>query len=323
MLAVFGVTFLTPLDALFAVAASVPLVALLLTERRAAQVRRVLSASLPGRRALVPVVLALVLLPTLVAVAAAQPVVVRQQFIHERADAQAFFVIDTSASMTAARGPRDRTRLARAKALALQLRAKLPDLPVGIASMTDRALPNVMPTTDPTLFLRTLAQSVHVNAPPPSQLYHGRATTFTALVPLVGAHFFAPSVQRRVIVVFTDGESVPIPQYLGDTIQRRVTPIYVHVWQPGERIFRADGKPDPGYAADPTSADALAKLATVTDGKTFGESQIPQVAKAVRDAVGYGQTQTHVDAYARVPLAPWFVLAGILPLAYLLWRRNA
>ena len=35
------------------------------------------------------------------------------------------------------------------------------------------------------------------------------------------------------------------------------------------------------------------------------------------------QTQKQVDAYARVPLAPWFVLAGILPLAFLLWRRNA
>ena len=323
MLAVFGVTFLTPLDALFAIAASVPLVALLVTERRAAYVRRVLASSLPGRRALLPVVLALVLLPALVAVAAAQPVVVRQQFINERADAQAFFVLDTSASMTAKRARYAHSRLARAKALALQLRAKLPDLPVGIASMTDRALPNVMPTTDPTLFERTLAQSVHINAPPPSQLYHGRATTFTALVPLVGAHFFAAGVERRVIVVFTDGESVPIPQYLGDTIQRRVTPIYVHVWQPGERIFRSNGKPDPGYTADPTSSDALAKLAAVTDGRTFDESQLPQVAKAVRDAVGYGQTQTHIDAYARVPLAPWFVLAGIIPLAYLLWRRNA
>jgi hypothetical protein len=26
-------------------------------------------------------------------------------------------------------------------------------------------------------------------------------------------------------------------------------------------------------------------------------------------------------AYARVPLAPWFVLAAIAPLAFLLWRR--
>jgi hypothetical protein len=39
--------------------------------------------------------------------------------------------------------------------------------------------------------------------------------------------------------------------------------------------------------------------------------------------VGYAGTRTHVDAYARVALAPWFVLAGMVPLAFLLWRRNA
>ena len=40
MLALFGVSFLTPLDALFVLAAAVPLAALLLTERRSARVRR-------------------------------------------------------------------------------------------------------------------------------------------------------------------------------------------------------------------------------------------------------------------------------------------
>jgi len=30
-----------------------------------------------------------------------------------------------------------------------------------------------------------------------------------------------------------------------------------------------------------------------------------------------------VDSYARIALAPWFVLAGALPLAFLLWRRTA
>jgi hypothetical protein len=322
VLALFGVTFLTPLDGLFVVAAVVPLAALLLTERRAARIRRVLSLATPGRRALLPVALALVLLPALVAVAAAQPVVVQQRFVNQRADAQAFFVLDTSQSMEAAAGPGGRSRLARAKRLALRLRNTLPDLPVGIASMTDRALPNLMPTTDPTLFLRTLAQSVGINSPPPSQKYPGRATSFTALVPLVGAHFFSTGVERRVLVVFTDGESLPIPQFLGVQIQRRVTPIYVHVWRPGERIIDRAGKPDRGYVSDPTSADQLAQLAKLTSGSTYDESQLPQVAKAVRNAVGYAQTQTQVDAYARVPLAPWFVLAGVVPLAFLFWRRN-
>src|SRR3954465_13393295 len=111
--AVFGVSFLTPLAALFVLAAAVPLGVLLVTERRAGQVRRLLSLARPGRRALVPVAVALVLLPALVAVAAAPPAVVRNRPVSERADAQAFILFDTSLSMRAAAGAGRPTRLAR------------------------------------------------------------------------------------------------------------------------------------------------------------------------------------------------------------------
>jgi hypothetical protein len=42
----------------------------------------------------------------------------------------------------------------------------------------------------------------------------------------------------------------------------------------------------------------------------------------MRNAVGFAGSQTRVDSYARVALAPWFVLGGILPLGFLLYRRN-
>jgi hypothetical protein len=212
MLALFGVSFLTPLNALFVLAAAVPLTALALTERRADQIRRILRLQSPGRRALVPVAAALVLLPALVAVAAAQPVVVREQFVSERADAQAFVLFDTSLSMRAAEGPGRPTRLVRAKKLALRLQRSLADVPMGIASMTDRSLPIIMPTTDPMLFRRAVEQSVAINEPPPSQQYSSRATTFAALVPLVESHFFSQGVQRRLLIVLTDGEDLPASQ---------------------------------------------------------------------------------------------------------------
>src|SRR5207248_1275733 len=156
----FGVSFLTPLDGLFALAAAVPLAALVATERRSGRIRMALAVRAPGRRGLLPIVVSLGLLPALVAVAAAQPVVVHRQLVRERADAQAFFVLDTSLSMRARAAPGQPTRLARAKRLALRLRATMSDVPVGIASMTDRVLPNLMPTTDAALFARTLSQSV-------------------------------------------------------------------------------------------------------------------------------------------------------------------
>jgi len=323
MLALFGVSFLTPLDGLFVLFAALPLGALLLTERRSGRIRRAFGLLDPSRLTLAPVALSLVLLPALIAIAATQPVVVHQHLVNDRADAQAFYVFDTSLSMQAAAGPKDPSRLARAKQIALRLRRSIPDVPIGIASMTDRSLPNLMHTTDTRLFDRTLSESVAVDSPPPSQPYQGRATGFQALAPVVAAHFFPPDVARKLVIVFTDGEAQPISPILGLTLQRRVTPIFVHVWSANELIYdRAHRKPDPGYIADPTSGAALEELARVTGGKTFNEDQIPQIARAARDAVGYGGTVTHVDAYARVALAPWFVLGGVFPLGFLFWRRN-
>jgi von Willebrand factor type A domain len=319
-----GLSFLTPLDALFALAVVLPLAAFLATDRRAGRIRRLLALPSPRRRTLVPVVIALASLTSLVAVAAAQPVVVRERLVSERADAQAFFVFDTSLSMDASAGPGRPDRLARAKRLALRLRATLPDVPVGIVSMTDRSLPNLMPTTDIALFKRTLLESVAVDHPPPSQVYPGRATTFAALVPLVESRFYSQGVQRRLLVVFTDGESSKVSPFLSLTLQRRVTPVFVHVWAPGERIYGRGGKPDPRYVSDPTSAAALDHLAQITGGRhSFTEEQSSAVAKVARNAVGYAGTRTRIDSYARVALAPWFVLAGVLPLTFLLWRRNA
>ena len=319
-----GISFLTPVDALFAVAAVLPLAAFLAVERRSGRIRQLLSLPSPRRSAVLPVAIAIILLTSLVAVAAAQPVVVRQQLVSERADAQAFFLFDTSSSMLASSGPGKPNRLTRAKRLALRLRAHLLDVPVGIASMTDRSLPNLMPTTDSALFTRTLMESVGVNRPPPTQVYHGRATTFQALIPLVESHFYAQGVQRRLLVVFTDGESARISPYLDLTLHRRVTPVFVHVWAPGERIYGPDGRPDPKYFSDPTSAGSLDRLAVLTgDRHSFSEQDSGTVASVAREAVGFAGTRTHIDAYARVALAPWFILAGIVPLAFLLWRRNA
>ena len=47
---------------------------------------------------------------------------------------------------------------------------------------------------------------------------------------------------------------------------------------------------------------------------------VPSRGQPFRIANDRGETQ--VLGYARVALAPWFVLAGIIPLAFLLYRRN-
>jgi hypothetical protein len=44
--------------------------------------------------------------------------------------------------------------------------------------------------------------------------------------------------------------------------------------------------------------------------------------KLAHQRLGHGTDVAHVNAYARVALAPWFALGGILPLGFLFYRRN-
>jgi len=323
--AIFGITFLSPLGALFSLAAAIPLVAVLRMERRGRQVRSVLGLHGPGRRALASAVTALVLLPLLVGIAAAEPVVVRRQLVRERTDAQAFFVFDTSRSMLASAAPGEPSRLARSERIARGLERALGDVPVGIASMTDRTLPDLMPTTDGSLFAHTLSESVGIDEPPPSRPYgRGRSTDLAALVPLATSRFYSPDVTHRLLVVFTDGEAEPLASTLSRLGPLRgLSPVFVHVWARGERIFDSAGRPDPNYSADPRSSALLTAAAEATGGSVFDERQPGSIEAQARRLVGDRATSARLSGYARVPLAPWLALAGVLPLAFLLWLRNA
>jgi hypothetical protein len=189
--------------------------------------------------------------------------------------------------------------------------------------MTDRTLPTLLPTTDLGLLERTLRQSIGIDRPPPSQVYKGRATTFEALLQIGDSRFYAPSVTHRVLVVFTDGESSRLPAGANAATQGNpvVPPLLVHVWQPGEHVY-VHGRVDRAYVADPTSGDQLDRFAQLTHGRVFAEGDAGALAGAIRAAAGPATAHTTVQQYARVALAPWFVLAGVLPLAFLLWRRN-
>ena len=318
-----GFTFLTPIDALFALAAVIPLAALWLAQTRMERIRRAFSLRTPRRRELVGIIVALALLPVLMGVAAAQPVVVQHKLLGQRLDVQAFFVFDSSTSMSARTGPHGLTRLERAKQEAEEVIPKLGDIPVGVATMTDRVLPDVMPTTNSALIRRTIEQSVGIDRPPPSQVYPGRATTFSALYPIPYSNFYNPGVEHRILVVFTDGEAVRINSLVGYELARAMTvhPLFVHVWAPTERIY-VHGRMYPHYRPDPTSTRELTRFATAAHGRVFGENDLNDLAKTIRAEAGNDPVTTQVLGYARVALAPWFVLAGVIPLAFLLYRRN-
>lgn len=293
-------------------------------ENRARRLRRLFSLSAPGRRDLALVVVALVVLPALLAVAAAQPVVVHRQNLTERIDAQVFLVLDTSLSMSARSSPHAPTRLELAEREARAVIPQLGDIPVGIATMTDRVLPNVMPTTNTALALQTLDQSVGIDEPPPSQRYAGRATQFQALFPITADHLFAPEVKHPILVILTDGEATPLPRgALGYDIanQLSIPPLFVQVWGPTDRIY-VNGRIDRAYRPDPQSGKALRQFAADTHGHVFAYGDTGSLLSAIHSEAGAKPARTLVLGYARVALGQWFLLAGVLPLGFLFWRRN-
>ncbi len=196
------IQFLAPLAGAIAVVGVVPLVASLGVVLRATKIRSRLGLRSPTRRSRLPVLVALVLVPVLVGLAAAEPVIARGHVRQIRVGAEALFVVDTSRSMLARPSERAPTRLARAKESALALRASLSDVRVGLASLTDRTLPHLLPSPDPDVFASVLARSIKIDSPPPSGLYTARATDFGALavIPAHGyfADFGATAARRRL-----------------------------------------------------------------------------------------------------------------------------
>jgi hypothetical protein len=320
---VSGVSFLTPLAGLFALTAMIPLAALFVMRRRTLRLGRLFTLATPGRRELVTAGVALALLPALVAVAAAQPVVIHAKAFTERLDAQVFIVFDTSLSMKARGGPDSPTRLTRAKEEANALIPKLGDLPVGVATMTDRVLPSLMPTTTTALALRTVNQSVRINEPPPGIRYHGRASTLEALVPIVPDRLFPPGVKHPILVVLTDGEMRAPAPFTGDSFAQQITipPLFVHVWAPTDHIY-SNGQVNQAYQPDPASARTLAHFASLTHGHVFREGDVGGLLDAIRAEAGSKPATTKLLGFSRVPLGPWFLLAGVVPLGFLFWRRN-
>ena len=191
-------TFLSPLGALACLAAVLPVAAFMLARTRASRAATAIGLPEPGRGR--GRLLLLAAACCAFGLAAAQPAVSRDGGREVRSDVEALFVVDVSRSMLAAAGPADATRLERARAAALKLRAAIPEVRSGLAGLTDRALPYLFPTLDQRVFASTLQEAATIESPPPQQVARV-ATSFDALAGLGSRGFFTPKVERRVCVV--------------------------------------------------------------------------------------------------------------------------
>jgi hypothetical protein len=253
----------------------------------------------------------------LLGLAAAQPALTDVTLVRERTDVAALFVLDTSRSMAASLTPTSPTRLARAITAAVRLRAAIPEVPAGVATFTDRVLPDLLPVTDVAGFDAVVRRAVTIEDPPPSTRAV-RATSYADLDDIATGNYFEPSVRRRVIVLLTDGESNPFdPDTLAGQlgVNHGYRFLAVRFWNQSEAVFDADGRPEPAYHPDPTGRVVLAALAGALGGRSFEESDTQAAASYLRDIVGSGPTGRARRVAGQRTLAPY--VAG-LALALLL-----
>jgi hypothetical protein len=317
-------SFLSPLGALVVLVGVVPVVAFVRSERARVRVTRLLRLhEVDSRVRLVPVV-ASCAIAGLLGIAATQPTIVRHSSQRIRTDAEAWFVLDTSLSMKASAGPRSPSRFTRAQALAIRLEDALGDIPVGLASVTDRVLPHLFPTTDRETFDLTVHKVIGIERPPPADGFSTRITTLGSIARVVTGNFFAPTTTKRLLVVFTDGETKPFTDASIGTVFRQppgVRSIFVRIWGAQERVYDG-GMKDPLYQPDPNSADYVHQLAATAGGTAVESRDFGRLVKTARADLGHGPTRVLGNERRQLALAPYLAALCFLPLVFVLWRRN-
>lgn len=315
--------FVTPVGLLFALAVVIPIAAFVASTRRAQRARTALGLDPFGGMHPAWTAGTITAVVVLLAVALAQPVLRTRATQHVRQDAEAFYVFDISRSMLAAAGRQDPTRIERAQRFGLRMRRRLPDLASGVASLTDRVLPHLFPTADEEVFTATVEQSIGVDKPS-SRALDEVTTLFAAFDTMTRDTFFSTRVRNRVVVVLTDGESAPydapaLRQALAEGSPMRF--VVVVFGDADERVwFR--GRAIPDYRPDPERDTTVRQFAAVTRAEVFSEDQLGEVVRASRAAAGSGPVEPVGTQLEVVPLGRWFVLASLLPLGFLVWRRN-
>jgi von Willebrand factor type A domain len=201
-----------------------------------------------------------------------------------------FVVLDTSRSMLASEGSGEPTRYERARDEAIDLQSELGDVPVGLASFTDRVLAHLFPTVDERAFRDTAVNSMGIERPPPSTSFGTNVTTLDALGVVPTLNLFTPGVKRRALVVFTDGESQPISGALSSDFARK--PLVHVTLRPRRRHARTHlhgRRRGGGYKSYPTSSATLTAAASAVHGR----------------------------------IVPLVALLAVFPLGFVLLRRNA
>jgi len=315
------VTFLTPAAGLVALAVILPLAALVRTERRVEHVRSLLRLAAPGG-SLRLTVAALAAVGLLAGIAAAQPVIEHVDERPERVDAQVFIALDTTRSMLASSKAGQPTRYHRAVAAARRMRDAFEDVPVGIASMTDRVLPLLFPSSNRGSFESVLRHSIAVDRPASDQAENKRATDLGATMHFASGNFFR-GARHQILVLLTDAETkrYDVGRLTEAFNGSGIDTILVRFGGERERVYGPDGV-EQAYTPDPGSAVAAERYAQLVKGQAFAEKDLDAAIQAARSKLGSESSVVQVKTTDIQPLGPFVLLVALLPLSFLLVRRN-
>ena len=315
-------SFLTPVAVFFGLLAALPLAIFVRRRRRAEQIRSALGLAGGSGHSWLALAICLAAVPVLVGVAAAQPVITSTRTVPQRSDAEAFVVVDTSRSMLASSGSGEPTRFGRAQEDVVALQEALEDVPLGLASFTDRVLPHLFPTVDQRVFRETTREALGIERPPPSTSFGTNVTSLDALGVVPTLAFFSPKAKKRALVVFTDGESQPVSTLGAEFAQGpNIDVTFVRMGDGSERIWES-GVAEAGYTPDPDTGETLTAAAAAVDGTVLEEGRVSEAAAAVRTTLGTGPTTPRRIEGNRQALMPYVALLTIIPLGFVLYRRN-
>ena len=199
----------------------------------------------------------------------------------------------------------------------------LPDVEFGVVSITDRVLPHLFPTLGVNAFAATVDRAIGIERPPPDRSTR-RATALGAIADLATHRFFSPRSYRRIALVVTDGETIPVDlaQFRDRLVNGRVATIFVHVWRDDESIFENATTASADYEPDPTSIRSLRRVAGAVDGALYTDGQSGEIVDEIRRLIGTGPTVPRGRELRSTALAPHLAAAAFLPLLLLLLRRN-
>ena len=137
------------------------------------------------------------------------------------------------------------------------------------------------------------------------------------------AAYFGSQMRHRLVILFSDGESTSYsPAALATELHaEHIHLLVVHFWNAAERVYSA-GRAE-RYRPDAGSLPFLRQVAARTSRKpVFEETDTHGVVRAARSLLGRGPT-VHVGRPKRLELAPYAALAALLPIAFVLRRRDA